>query len=281
MRVDAHHHVWDLTVRDQPWTVELPLLRRSFAVSDLRPDLAAGDFDATIVVQTMPDEHETRELLELAAVEPLVAGVVGWVDLTEADVAGRIAALRSDAGGNHLVGLRHSVRDDPDSGWLYREDVRRGLAAAAEANLVFELLISSNQLPMAIDAARELNGLRFVLDHAAQPRVAQDELEPWRSGIVDLATSSNVAVKLSGLVNLTQTGENRADALRPYVDTLLAAFGASRILFGSDWPVCLLAASYAEVVALAEALTDGLSAEERTLVFGKNAAAWYRLPRTE
>lgn len=275
MRIDAHHHLWDLSVRDQPWTADLPALRRSFGVDDIRPLLADAAIDATIVVQTVADETETYELLALAAREPLVTGVVGWVDVTADDVEGRLAALQERPGGDRLVGIRHSIRDDPDPQWLLREDVRRGLTGVQRAGLAFDLLISPDQLGLAAETAQAMPDLRFVLDHAAQPRVSQGEFEPWLSGITQLAAAPNTSVKLSGLVN--QVSPDRRDELAAYADTLFTAFGPDRMLFGSDWPVCLLSGSYSEVVELTEALCVGLTIDERAAVFGTSAMDWYHL----
>ena len=274
-RIDAHHHVWDLAVRDQPWTADLPPLRRSFALSDVQPALAANHFDRTVIVQTITVADETPELLGIAAAEPIVAGVVGWVDLTARDVPTRLAALRAQPGGETLVGIRHQVQGESDPRWLCRPDVRRGLAAVAEAGLAYDLLVVPSQLAAAVETVQFLPQLRFVLDHAAKPDIAHGALDPWRAQIAALGARPNVAAKLSGLV--TETDTWTVDRLRPYADVLIEAFGAERIMFGSDWPVCLLAASYDEWVAAAGELTSGLSASERAAVFGGTAAHWYRL----
>jgi len=278
MRIDAHHHVWDLSVRDQPWTIDLPGLHRSFDLAELRPSLLAHGVDATVVVQTITVAGETPELLALAAREPLVAGVVGWVDLTAPDVADRLAALRSPLGGHRLVGIRHQVQGEPDPRWLCREDVRRGLAAVAAAGLAYDLLVVPPQLPAAIETVAALPELTFVLDHAGKPAIASGEgLAPWRSDIRALAALPNVAVKLSGLITEADHATWTVDQLRPYAHTLLDAFGTDRVMFGSDWPVCLLAGSYDDVIAAAEVLTGGLDAREQAAVFGRTAALWYRI----
>ena len=164
-RIDAHLHVWDLGVRPQPWTTGMTELERSFSLADVRPALAVNHFDAAIVVQTVTVPDETPELLALAAREPVVGGVVGWTDLTDPDVATRLAALAAAPGGASLVGIRHQVQDEPDPRWLCRRDVRRGLAAVADAGLAYDLLIRPLQLPAAVETAAELPQLRFVLDH--------------------------------------------------------------------------------------------------------------------
>jgi L-fuconolactonase len=278
-RIDAHHHVWDLAVRDQPWTAELPAIRRTFAFDELRPELEKHGIDGTVLVQTISVPEETPEFLALAAAEPLIRGVVGWVDLTAADVADRLAELRAAPGGERLVGIRHGVQGEPDPWWLARPDVRRGLAAVADAGLGYDLLVVPPQLEAAIETVAALPQLRFVLDHAAKPPIRTGELEPWAGPIAELARYENVTCKLSGLVTEADLASWTVADLRPYTDRLLAAFGPARLMFGSDWPVCLLAASYDEVVRVAEELTAGLSDDERTEVFGGTAARAYGLGR--
>ncbi len=274
VRIDAHHHVWDLAVRDQPWTVSLPQLRRSFGMDELRPSLAEHGIDATIVVQTVPVADETPELLQLAHVDPNVAGVVGWIELSAPSAADRLTELRALPG--NLVGIRHGVQDECDPRWLCRSQVRRSLAAVGAAGLSFDLLIRPAQLGAAIETARALPEVRFVLDHAAKPPIAQGILEPWRDQIRQLAALPNVAVKLSGLV--TEAAPNwTVGMLGPYADVLLDSFGPERIMFGSDWPVCLLAATYGEVVELGVELTAKLLPDERAHVFGGTATRWYGL----
>jgi L-fuconolactonase len=275
-RVDAHHHLWDLGVREQPWTAELPALRRSFGLAELKPQLASTGIGATIVVETINVAAETPELLALSAVEPVIAGVVGWVQLTRADVASRVTELRAGPGGDRLVGLRHQVQGEPDPDWLDRTDVRTGLAAVADLGLTFDLLVRSDQLPAAVRLARSLPELRFVLDHAGKPHIARGDVEPWRTHVAELARSPNVAVKLSGLV--TEAAPDwTVETLVPYARVLLDAFSPNRILFGSDWPVCLLAAGYQRVAQVAAELIEHLSPDEQADVFGANAVHWYGL----
>jgi L-fuconolactonase len=276
MRFDAHHHVWDLAVRDQPWTAELPTLRRSFAFEELAPHLRAHHFDASVLVQTVTVAEETPELLQLADLTPDIGGVVGWVDLTARDIPDQLAALRDGPGGRFLVGIRHQVQLEPDPRWLCREDVRRGLAAVAEAGLAYDLLVTCSQLPAAIDAVRALPQLTFVLDHAGKPPVATAEMEPWAGRVAQLAGLENCTAKLSGLVTEADPDWS-TDDLAPFGEHLLNVFGPDRVMFGSDWPVCLLTATYEEVVIAAEDLTYALSADERADVFGGTAERCYGL----
>ena len=277
MRFDAHHHLWNLAVRDLAWTRSVPALRRNFTMEGLRPVLERYDIDGTVLVQTVAVPAETPELLALADDEPAVAGVVGWVDLTADDVTDRLAALVGRPGGDRLVGIRHGVQDEPDPRWLCRVDVRRGLAAVAGAGLAYDLLVVPAQLPAVIETVAALPALRFVLDHGGKPAVATGELEPWRTRIGELGTLDNVAVKLSGLVTEADHAGWRVPDLRPFADALLGAFGAQRVMFGSDWPVCLLAGDYDRVIGAAELLTADLTDAERESVFGATAVRTYRL----
>jgi L-fuconolactonase len=272
VRIDAHHHEWDLAIGAQPWTAGTAVLERSYLMAELRPQLRAHRIDATVLVQSRPDEEDTRWLLQRSAADPEIAAVVGWVDLSAPDVGDRVAALRADPGGDRLVGVRHPVQGEPDPRWLARADVRRGLQVVADAGLTFDLLVTDQQLPAADEAVRACPDLRFVLDHAGNP--PPGDASAWRAAVRSLAAAPNVAVKLSGLVTRAPSEWSVRD-LQPWADTVLDAFGAGRTMFGSDWPVCLLAADYGTVVAAAERFTDGLSRPERDDVFGGAAARWY------
>lgn len=206
-----------------------------------------------------------------------MAGVVGWTDLTAPDVAAELARLGQGKGGRWLRGIRHQVQGEPDPRWLCRDDVREGLAAVADAGLVYDLLVLPGQLPAAVETARELPQLAFVLDHCAKPPVASGELEPWAADLRALAALPNVSCKLSGLVTEADWAQWTVADLRPYAEVVLEAFGPERVMFGSDWPVCTLAASYADVVAAAEELTGRLSEPERFEVFGRTAHRVYGL----
>lgn len=276
MRIDAHHHVWDLAIRDQPWTAGLPAMRRSFRIEELVALLDEAGIDGTVLVQTVTVAEETPELLAIAARSPRVLGVVGWADLTDPTLADRVRELRALPGGDRLVGLRHQVQDEPDPRWLLRPDVRAGLEAVAEAGLVYDVVVTSAQLPAVVELVPTLPGLRFVLDHAGKPPIATVGLDPWRSLIAELAEAPQVACKLSGLV--TEAGEEwTAAELAPYAEHVLACFGPDRVMFGSDWPVLLLRTDYPGIVRLTERFLAGLSAAARAEVLGGTAQRWYGL----
>ncbi len=277
-RIDAHLHVWDLAVRDQPWTRAVPSLRRSFGFDDVRAQLTASGVCGVVLVQTVTVAGETPELLALAQRQREILGVVGWVDLTAPDCADRIAELRAGPGGGRLVGVRHQVQAEPDPRWLLRADVARGLAKVAGAGLVYELVVTSAQLPAAVELVRRLPSSRFVLDHAGNPDISAGADSLWRGPMTALAELPNVDVKLSGL--LTRAGEGPLSTqLRPYADTVLHLFGARRVMFGSDWPVSTLRAPYREVVAVTQALVADRAPGEQAAIFGETARRAYRLGR--
>ncbi len=279
--VDAHHHLWDLGVRDQDWITGAALepLRRDFLLGDYQPLAAQDGVRASVVVQTVTVAAETPELLALAATSDLIAGVVGWADLTAPDLTDRIAELTALPGGDKLVGLRHQVQSEPDPDWLSRADVLRGLAAVARAGLVYDLVITAGQLPAAARAAAAVPDLRFVLDHLGKPAIASGSTQPWERDLRRLAALPNTAGKLSGLVTEADWKCWQVSDLRPYTDTALDAFGPGRLMFGSDWPVCTLAASYGEVLQAACDLTADLSDTEREAIFAGTATRLYGLRR--
>jgi L-fuconolactonase len=277
--IDAHHHVWDLSVRSQDWLAASALkpIRRDFAIADLEIDADAAGVTGTVLVQTVAVADETPELLALAFVNSLIAGVVGWVDLTAPDVADRIAALRELPGGEYLVGIRHLVQAEADPHWLLRLDVMRGLAAVAEAGLAYDLLVLPKQIPAAIRAAGAIPGLTFVLDHLGKPLISTGAVGTWAQDIKALAALPNTACKLSGMVTEAVWDAWTVEDLRPYAETVIEAFGPDRLMFGSDWPVCLLAAGYNDVVDAAMALTESLSPTEHAAVFAGTASRVYGL----
>ncbi len=226
--VDAHHHLWDPDVGEYPWmTGDFAVLRRRYDFDDLQPHLAANDVAATIVVQVRADLDETADLLELCSRTTSIVGVVGWVDLTSPDVGTQIDALRAGPGGEHLVGLRHAVADEPDPHWLLRTDVDAGMRALAARGLTFDLEITARELAAANALVRRHPKVRFVVDHGAKPPIAQGWSRDWADGISALGRNRNVWCKLSGLATeAAWTTWTPAD-LQPYVDHLLGAFGAA------------------------------------------------------
>lgn len=275
MRVDAHHHLWDLSVRDQPWTADLPALRRNFGLDDLRPELAAANIDTTVVVQTVGVVAETEELLALAAEQPVITGVVGWVDLTSPAIADDLARLQAGPGGDRLVAIRNLAQDEPDERWLMRPDVIAGLRQVAAHKLAYDLLVRPPQFASAVDVVGELPEVRFVLDHGGKPDIAGHGFAAWQRLLDRLAGHDNVAVKLSGLVTEADVERWTTADIRPYAEQLISSFGPDRVMYGSDWPVCNLAGGYARVAALAAELISGLSPDEQEMIMGGTAVRWY------
>ncbi|MBB4907726.1 L-fuconolactonase [Actinophytocola algeriensis] len=273
MIIDAHHHLWeDLTRRDYGWLAGLGAIRRPYTVDDLAEVTPA---DRTILVQTVPTVEETEEFLATAAATPLIAGVVGWLDLTTPDVADRIAALREAPGGDTLVGIRHPAQGEADPDWLRRPDVVRGVRAVAEAGLTFDVLVLPPQHQAAIALADAVPGARLVLDHAGKPAIAAGGYAPWAGFLTELAARPNVFCKLSGLVTEADWTKWTVEDLRPYAAHVLTSFGPDRVMFGSDWPVCELAATYAQVYGSARTVTSDLSPSEQDEVFGGTATRAY------
>lgn len=280
MIVDAHHHFWDPATADYPWlTDELAAIRRRFGPDDLLPLVTAAGVEATVLVQTRSSVEETEGFLATAAAHPFIAGVVGWLDLADPEIDAAIARLRTLPGGDRLVGIRHQVHDEPDPDWLRRNDVRRGIAAVGAAGLAYDLLVRARELPAALDTVRGLPEVRFVVDHLAKPPIRDGTLQPWADRLRPFGGLANAWCKVSGLVTEADWTSWQVRDLVPFVAHALDVFGPGRLLFGSDWPVCLLAASYERVLeATSEALaTAGLAGPDRDAVFGANAIAVYGL----
>lgn len=277
--VDSHHHFWTPGRYDYYWMSgpELEPIRQPFRPADLQPLLTASGVDYTVLVQTVPSVEETREFLEIAQDAPFVAGVVGWVDLTDPGVDATLSELRAGRGGEYLVGIRHMVHDEPDAGWLPRPDVQRGLQAVAHAGLAYDLLLRPRELPAALEVVKARPHLRFVIDHLAKPEIASGLIAEWTELIKPFGEQPQVMCKLSGMVTEANWTSWTPEDLRPYVETVLDIFGADRVMFGSDWPVSLLAAEYGRVKSALETALPPLSAAQEAAIFGGNAVRFYRL----
>jgi L-fuconolactonase len=282
--VDGHHHLWNPSDPGQDWLADpaLVAIRRRFDLQDLHDAVRAGvagrPVTATVLVQSVARRDESERLLAAAADDDLVAAVVIWVDLT-ADVPAQLERLRAGDGGHLVRGVRHLVQDEPDPQWLLREDVLRGLQALADADLPYDLLVRPPQLPAAIELSRRLPGLRLVLDHAGKPDLVSGDLEGWSRDVRALARSDQVVCKVSGLVTEADHERWSLADLRPAWDTVLDAFGPRRLLFGSDWPVCLLATTWERWVATILELIAPFSADEADAVLRRTASVTYQLRR--
>jgi L-fucono-1,5-lactonase len=273
--VDSHQHFWQVGRFDYPWMKpELGVLYRDYLPPELGPLLADTGVSKTVLVQASNTLDETRWLLSLANDYPFIGGVVGWIDL-----AGDHAAAELDEFANHpkFKGVRHLVESEPDDDWLIQPEVRRGLRTLAGRGFSYDLLVHTRHLKYASRIAQELPELRLVLDHLAKPPIARREIEEWTREFRDIADCPNVSCKLSGLVTEADWHHWKPEDLRPFVDKALECFGPKRLMFGSDWPVCLLAATYEQILESLQWLLAELSHEERKRIFAENAEDFYGL----
>jgi L-fuconolactonase len=281
--VDAHHHVWDLSQRPQPWLDEPghEPIRRNFSSHALRSaatrPIAGRRLTSTVVVQCVASLPETRDLLALADSDPLTGAVVGWADLTSPAIGDVLDDLRTGFGGRFLRAVRHLVQGETDPHWLQRPDVERGLRAVGQRGLGYEVLVRAHQLPQATRLAERLPELPLVLDHAGKPPIARGELTDWARQLRELAGHSHVRCKVSGLVTEADHEKWTTADIRPVWDVLLSAFGPDRLMFGSDWPVCVLAGGWNRWAATVEELLDGCSGTEIQAVLAGTATAFYHL----
>jgi L-fuconolactonase len=275
--IDAHQHYWFWSPRAQPWIGEsMAVLRRDYLPRDLEPLLAQGGFQGSVAVQAAQTHEETRFLLRLADAHPSILGVVGWVDLAARDLEARLERLAAHP---RFVGVRHIAQDEPDYRYLARPDVVAGIAHLARHDLAYDVLVYPRQLPAALALARALPGQRFVLDHLGKPEVRARHVEPWATDVRALARCPNVVAKLSGLVSEAEHLDWRPADFAPYFDVALSAFGPERLMLGSDWPVCRLAAEHAEAVAVVLDGISALSPDERAAITAGTAQRTYRLGR--
>ncbi len=296
--IDAHHHLWDPVLREYDWLMggqawateeELGRLRRRSTLAELAPLAVGAGVTRTVVIQTVNDGWETRDLLGLAAGigyngaptagsagDGLLAGVVGWVDVTGPGVRDAVARLRAEPGGSFLCGIRHPLLNEADPTWLVSPQVLNGLRALGEERLCFDVVAFPLQLRAAVTAAQSLPELSFVLDHMGNPPVGSEEratTDGWTQAIRSLGALPNVTCKLSG----THSASASADELRPSFEAVLEAFGPDRLMFGSDWPVSSLSAPYDEVCRMYREVTSDLSSAEQAAIFEHNARRVYGL----
>jgi len=279
--IDAHQHFWDpASGGDYAWlSGPFEPISRAFGPNDLRPSLNANGVNGTVLVQTWNDLGETWDFMRVADVTDFVRGVVGWVDLTDPGVGGTLRDLKADVRGKWLVGIRHLIQTEPDPNWLLRRDVRRGLEAIDAAGLVYDLVPNLPQLASCIATTQAFPDMRFVLDHISKPEIRNQGFDEWAVQIRQFRnTRDRVWCKLSGMVTEANWQSWTPEDLKPYVHEVLDIFGAERCMFGSDWPVCLVASSYDRVMdALRECLKD-LPQADLDRIFGLNAIEAYRLP---
>ncbi|MGH9390715.1 MAG: amidohydrolase family protein [Vicinamibacteria bacterium] len=275
MRLDSHQHFWSYSEREYDWIDErMSRIRRDFAPSDLEPILRRNGFDGSVAVQVRQSLEETEYLLRLADEHDFIRGVVGFVDLRSPGARRDLERLSEHT---RFRGVRHVVQAEPDDRFLLRDDFLRGVALLRDLGLTYDILVYHRHLPAVIDFVARFPEHRLILDHMGKPAIAKAELEPWASSIRKLGKNENLYCKLSGLVTEADwSGWKKAD-FALYLEIVLESFGPRRLLFGSDWPVATLAASYEKVVEIVEDFLDPLSSAEKDAVFGGNAADFYRL----
>ena len=276
MRIDSHQHFWRYNAAEYGWINEsMSALRRDFLPTDLRGEMSGAAVDACVAVQARQTLGETRWLLELADAYPFIAGVIGWIDLQADDAAEQLDGFADRA---KLVGVRHIVQAEADDRFMLRPQFCRGISLLEDRNLTYDILIYPKHLPVAAELVSRFTRQIFVLDHLAKPQIRAGEMREWEEGIRALATFPLVFCKLSGLVTEADWERWTLDDLRPYLDVAFECFGAHRLLAGSDWPVCTVAAEYGRTVELVENYMADRPAAERDAVMGANAARLWHLP---
>lgn len=275
-RIDSHQHFWRYNPREYPWMDDSRApLRVDIMPPAMQPLLAQAKIDGTVAVQARQNLRETEFLLALAAEYDFIRGVVGWVDLSAADIEAQLERFASHP---RLVGIRHIVHDEADDRFMLGGGFLRGLAQLQAYGLRYDLLVFPRHLPVALDVVKRFPEQRFVLDHIAKPFIKDGIIQPWERDIRALAACDNVCCKVSGMVTEAAWGAWTQADFTPYLDVVFDCFGSERLMFGSDWPVCELAGSYSEVLNIVERYITALSADEQAAVMGGNASDFYQLP---
>ena len=279
MRIDSHHHVWDLSVRPQTWMKgdELKPISRSILMDELEPELEKAKIDFTVIVQTVPTPDETPEFLDLSLTHPKICAVVGWLDLESIDIRPQLEKYLSHPGAKNLVSIRDIAQDKPDPNWFLREDVIKNIHRIAEYGLTFDILSKPSQLAAAVEMVKQTPKNTFVLDHISKPYIAKNEMQPWADQISEIALHENVFVKVSGLFTEANWHNWNHQTFAPYLNHILNTFTPARMMFGSDWPVCLLAATYTDTINLMEEYVKEFSVSEQELFWANTAKRAYKL----
>jgi L-fuconolactonase len=275
MHIDAHQHFWMYSPADYEWIDDsMTALRRNFLPDDLGPELENAGFGGSIAVQARQTLEETRWLLDLAARSPSILGVVGWVDLRSPDVRSQLEVMARNP---KLVGIRHVVQSEPDDRFLLQPDFLRGISVLEDFELAYDILIYSRHLPVAAEFVNRFPRQRFVLDHLAKPPIMSGNFDSWARGISEFAAFPNVFCKLSGLVTEADWQHWTAEQIVPFLDVAFESFGPDRLMIGSDWPVCLLAASYKRALDVVKSYLIQKNSECQDRVLGGNALRFWRL----
>jgi len=274
-RIDSHHHLWEFSSQEYGWINEdMGVLRHNFLPSNIYKEMAAAGISASIAVQARQTVEETRWLLDLANQNDFIKGVVGWAPLTDPNVGSVFEQLAVHP---KLRAVRHVIQDEPDDNYILRSDFNRGIKELAHHNLTYDILIFERHLPQTIRFVDQHPNQKFVVDHLAKPRVKDRSLSPWREQIHELAKRPNVYCKISGLATEADLNHWTGDQLHPYIGNVLNAFTPKRVMFGSDWPVCLLALPYQRWVAIVEKMIAAFSIAEQQQFWADTAIEAYGL----
>jgi len=282
MRIDSHHHLWDLSIRPQEWMVGdgMDPVRRNFDADDLRTAISGTKIEKTILVHATTTTDETYELLALAETDPTIVGVVGWLQIDSPSAIADCEKYLQAPGASYLKGIRDVAQDLPDSNYLAKAQSIATVQQLGKMGLTYDILTKTPELKAAIELVKACPDVQFVLDHISKPYIAKEEIEPWKSLITELAAFENVSCKISGMVTEAKWNTWQTNDFVPYVDHIIASFTPQRLMFGSDWPVALLAtSSYSDVVHLAESLTAKFSETENELFWLENAISAYKITK--
>jgi L-fuconolactonase len=275
MRIDSHQHFWRYDPVKDGWiTGEMDVLKRDFLPEELISELQSNGMDGCVAIQASQSEQETLFLLGLAEHHAFICGVVGWVNLLAPDVPHKLECVSRY---KRLRGFRHILQSEPDDRFMLRPEFQRGIEYLGQSGFTYDILIYPKQLPAAIELVTRFPEQRFAIDHLAKPAIRAKQIDDWKRQIREVAGNPNVYCKLSGLVTEADWKHWKYEDFTPYLDVAFDAFGADRLMFGSDWPVCLLAASYSRVKGLLDHYTCDFSREEKDKIFGRNAARFYGL----
>lgn len=275
MRVDAHQHFWQFEpVRDNWINEDMAAIQKDFLPQDLHPLLAENGFDACVAVEAHQSEAQTEFLVELATNNPFIKGVVGWVDLQSENITERLQYFSQY---KVIKGFRHVLQGEPQRDLMLSPAFVRGIAALKEFDFTYDILIFSDQLIYSKNLAAQFPEQKFVIDHLAKPYIKKKEIKEWTLDMESISKLPNVYCKVSGMVTEADWKGWKKDDFSPYIDVIVENFGIDRIMFGSDWPVCLVAASYKEVVDIAQDYFSAFSGDEQQKIFGGNAVSFYNL----
>lgn len=275
IKIDTHQHFWKYDPEQLPWINEdMAVLKNDYLPPDLKAQMDKAKVDGCVAVQAVQSEEETNFLLDLAEEYDYIKGVVGWVDLQDFSVKSRLAHFSKYP---KMKGVRHIVQDEPDDEFMLDPDFMKGVKALPEFDLSYDLLIFEHHLPVALQFVSFLPGCRLVVDHLAKPLIAKGELTPWQQNMRSLGRYQNVHCKLSGMVTEADWENWKPEDFTAYLDVAFEAFGPEKLMLGSDWPVCKLAAEYTEVMEVFDRFMEQLSEEEKTMIYGQNAIDFYKL----